>query len=242
MDTALLIIEYIGIVAFAVSGAMVAIDKEADYFGVVLLSLITCFAGGIMRDLLLGSVPPRFFTEFAPFILTCVISSVAVIIFATLFKRVFVEYETRINAVNNIIDASALGLFSVSGVMISVEAGYSSPLIAISMGLISSVGGGLLRDLMLGDIPFIIRKRIYAVASLFGASICYVLYVTLSLSYVVAAIAGILLTFLLRLLATIFKWNMPKAIDFKKLEAEMAREREKNGNTEGQQNGENSLL
>ena len=103
MDTALLIIEYIGIVAFAVSGAMVAIDKEADYFGVVLLSLITCFAGGIMRDLLLGSVPPRFFTEFAPFILTCVISSVAVIIFATLFKRVFVEYETRINAVNNIV-------------------------------------------------------------------------------------------------------------------------------------------
>ena len=228
MDTFLLIIEYIGIFAFAVSGSMVAIDKEADYIGVLLMSLVTSFAGGIMRDVFLGANPPRFFTDFAVYIIICVLTSVAVIIFASVCKRAFIHYEHRIGAFINVIDALGLGAFAVGGVMISVEMGFSSPLVAISMGVISSVGGGLTRDLILRDIPFIIRKRVYALASLLGSAVYYVLAVALSLDPLLASIIGVSSTFALRVFATVFKWNVPKAIDFAALEAQIAAEKAEN--------------
>ena len=226
MDTFLIVLEYIGMFAFSASGAMVAIDKEVDYIGVLLMSLVTCFGGGIMRDILLGCTPPRFFTEFAPFIIVCVCTTVVVIIFATVFKRAFINYEKRINDVNNVVDALGLGAFAVGGVVISVESGFTSPLVAITMGIISSVGGGLTRDLILRDIPFILRKRIYILASLLGASLYYVLAVTLKFDALISCIIGVVSTFILRILATIFKWNIPKAIDFAKLEAIMRKENE----------------
>ena len=163
MDIFFLILEYIGIVAFSVSGAMVAIDKEADYVGIILMSLVTSFAGGIMRDLFLGDAPPKFFTSFQPQIIICVATSVAVIILASIFKRGFIRNERRIESVNNIVDAMGLGVFSVSGTKIAVALGFTSPLIAISMGIISAVGGGLTRDLILRDIPFIMRQQMNTV-------------------------------------------------------------------------------
>lgn len=224
MDIFFLILEYIGIVAFSVSGAMVAIDKEADYVGVLLMSLTTSFSGGIMRDLFLGATPPKFFTSLQPQVAICVTASVAVIVLAAVFKRGFVRNEKRIAAVNNIVDAVGLGVFSVSGTKIAVELGFSSPLIAISMGIITAVGGGLTRDLILRDIPFIIRKRVYAVASLIGAAVYYILAVHLKADEVVSLGAGVLAAFTLRLLATVFKWNIPKAINFATLEKKMKEE------------------
>ena len=221
MDIFFLVLEYIGIVAFSVSGAMVAIDKEADYIGIVLMSLVTGFAGGIMRDLFLGSTPPRFFTSYQYSIIVCVLTSVLVIVLATVFKRGFVRNEEKVNTVNNFIDAIGIGIFAVGGTKIAVELGFTSPLIAISMGVISSVGGGLVRDLILREIPFIIKKRIYALATLAGASVYYILAVKLSVDTVLATCVGVLLTFMLRVLATVFKWNIPKAIDFARLEEEV---------------------
>ena len=224
MEPFIVVIEYIGFFAFAVSGAMVAIDKEADYIGIMLMALVTSFMGGIMRDILIGCTPPRFFTHYTPYIIICLGTSVAVIIFASVFKRAFIHYERRIEAVNNIVDALGLGAFSVGGVVIALENGFDSPLVAITMGVISSVGGGLTRDLILRDIPFIIRKRIYLLASLLGATLYYVLAVALSVDNLLASIVGVASTFTLRVLATLFKWNVPKAIDFKKLEAQIAAE------------------
>ena len=218
METLLTILEFAGIVAFSVSGAMVAIDKEADLVGVIILALVTSFGGGIMRDLFLGNTPPAFFTEYTVQIIVCVSVALAVFFCAAIFKRKYVNQENHINAINNIVDALGLGIFAVAGAAIAYEAGESSPLIVISMGIISSVGGGLVRDLILRDIPFIIRKRIYVLAALAGAVTYYLLFFVVELTAIWSMLIGALVTFALRVLATIFKWNMPKAIKFSELE------------------------
>jgi len=218
MNFVFTLIEYIGIIAFSVSGAMVAIDKEADIVGVLLMSIVTSFGGGILRDLILGYTPPRFFVDFGWEIFAAAISSLAVFFAAAIFKRKYVENERNIDRINNVFDAVGLGIFASYGTSIVIEAGFSSPFIAIAVGgFISSCFGGICRDLALNDIPFVIRKRIYAIASVAGSVVYYVLFMCLSVDSVWATVMGVLVTFVLRMCATAFKWNMPKAIDFEAL-------------------------
>ncbi len=214
VDTLFVIIEYIGVVAFTVSGAMVAIHREADLFGVVFLSVMTAFCGGILRDLCLGITPPSFFSwQSAPKVAVSITVALTVFVLALIFKRAYVANEVRIDRINNVFDALGLGIFAVLGTDMAIEAGYTAPLIAILMGLVSGIGGGMLRDLFLGTVPFVIRKRVYAVATLLGSATYYVLETYLSLG-AYAMLIGVALTFALRMCATIFKWNMPKAINF----------------------------
>ena len=215
MDLIFTVMEYIGTVAFSVSGAMVAIHKEADLFGVLLLSLFTAFGGGIIRDLCLGITPPSFFSpDSFPKVAISLGAAIIVFLIALIFKHTYVKNEQKINSINNVFDALGLGIFAVYGTQISIVSGNTSPFIAILMGLLTGVGGGMLRDLSLGTVPFIIKKRVYAVATIFGASVYYVLVAVLQISSVWATLAGVLSTFILRICATVFKWNMPKAIRF----------------------------
>jgi uncharacterized membrane protein YeiH len=218
MDIIFQVIEYVGIIAFAVSGAMVAIDKEADLVGVFLMAIVTSFGGGILRDVMLGHNPPRFFVDFGIEIAIASVTALIVFLAAVIFKRKYVENENNIGRINNIFDAIGLGIFASYGTGIVIEAGYTSPFIAITLGgFISSCFGGICRDLALNDIPFVIRKRIYALASVAGSTAYYVLFMYFSVDGVWATLIGILTTFVLRMCATAFKWNMPKAIDFEAL-------------------------
>ena len=220
MDVFIIIVEYVGIVAFAISGAMVAIDKEADLFGVVMMAVITSFAGGIFRDLLLGITPPRFFTHYGLMVIVAVASSIVTFIFAAAMKDYYVNNHSRVMAILNIFDAAGLGIFAVAGVAISIETVGNNPYIALTMGLITGVLGGSVRDVCLGTIPFIIRKRIYALAVLAGSAVYYVLYVLTPFGVVWSTLVASAVTFSLRILATVFKWNMPKAIIFSKPDAQ----------------------
>ena len=101
MDIFFAIIEYVGIIAFSVAGAMIAIDKEADIVGVLILALTTAFGGGIMRDLFLGHVPPRFFTDYYVEIAVSLASALLVFVFASIYKKTFLEKERLIGFVNN---------------------------------------------------------------------------------------------------------------------------------------------
>ena len=239
MDIFFIIIENIGVIAFSVAGAMIAIDKEADIAGVLILALTTAFGGGIMRDILLGYIPPRFFTEYYIEIAISLTSAIVVFIFASAYKKTFLEKERLIGSINNFFDAAGLGIFSVYSANMAVEMGYTEPIVVISMGVIASVGGGLVRDLILRDIPFIIKKHVYFVAALLGASVYYVLSVLLSLNPVVASFAGFFVTFVLRILATVFKWNLPRAITFSKIDRidnTKAQEKRKRGEDVSQKN------
>ena len=235
LDTILLAIEIVGVISFAVAGAVVAIDKETDIFGVVFLALMTCFGGGIIRDITIGRNPPAFFRELTSQVVIGTAVALLVFILARVFKRQYVKREQQVLDVNNYIDALAIGIYSVSGVQICLDffaakgqsAGF---LLCAVLGMLTAVGGGLMRDIILRDIPFILRKRVYALAALTGASLYYLLVAVLfpndKVLEIVSQLVCITLVFVIRVLATKLKWNLPKAIKF----AEMADEKdEKDG-------------
>ena len=224
MDAAFLTFEIIGTVAFAISGAIVAIDKETDLFGVLFLAVITSFGGGIIRDTLIGNTPPLFFTNYIP-VISCIVSALAVFIVARLFKRGYIAKEKAVCNINNYFDALGLGVFAVAGTEVCIKAGFTNPFIAITLGMISAVGGGMIRDLILREIPFVLCKRIYAVAALFGASLYYLLDY-LGVPYVICASSGIALVFVVRICATVFKWSLPKAIVFSSLKTDTEKDSE----------------
>ena len=221
METLLEIINIIGIISFAAAGAMVAIDKEADLFGVVTLSLVTCFGGGLIRDMIagqsIGKVLPAVFTELQLEIVICILTALAVFFIAMATKEKYIKEETTVEKINNVLDALGIGVFSVMGTSAYIELGF---FISIFMGLLTSVGGSITRDVILGTIPTVLRKRIYAIACLIGSS-SYYLIVTYFMkgmpsANIVATIACISIIFIIRMCATVFLWNLPVAIKFKK--------------------------
>lgn len=205
------VLSYIGVVAFAVSGSMVAVKKNMDLFGVVFLGVVTAFGGGIMRDCLLGHIPPSFFTNYW-MLLAGAVTAFTVFMVARLLQGRYFSKEHVIEQINNVFDALGLGAFAVTGAQIALQAGYQKQwFLVLSMGLLTAIGGGLLRDLMLREIPFVLKKHIYAIAALAGTATYYILHL-LAMNELAAALAGIAVTFLLRLLATRYKWNLPHPI------------------------------
>ena len=221
METRLLIINIIGFVSFAAAGAMIAIDKETDLFGVIFLSLMTCFGGGILRDVIaghkIGRMLPLFFTDLKMEIIVCVCTALAVFLLAYVFKEKYVKEEATVEKINNVLDALGLGVFAAVGTHDYAELGA---FVAIVMGLTSAVGGSMVRDVLLNNVPMVLRKRVYAVACILGSSVYYLVYKVFMLGMksadVVATICCISVIFVIRMCATIFRWNIPRAIEFSK--------------------------
>ncbi len=223
MQTIVNILEIIGIISFSAAGAMIAIDKEMDIFGVILSAIITCFGGGMLRDVLAGAAigldRPWFFSG-APdanlYIIISVATAIAVFFVALVFKKAYVREERLVRSVNNILDAIGIGVFSAIGTASYVPAG---PFVAITMGMVSSIGGGLVRDVILNEIPFVLRKYIYAIPTIIGSAAYYLILVCIlpntDYGKTVATVICVVIIFVIRMLATYFKWNMPKAIDFR---------------------------
>lgn len=209
--TFFLICEWLGTAAFAVSGAMVAVDTGMDLFGVIFLAMITALGGGTLRDMIIGHFPPRMFTNYQ-YLLLAVFCAVTVFLLADIYKDRYVKSEHGIERVNNVFDAIGLGVFAVSGARIGMEAGFMDNAFLVTfLGMTTAVGGGMIRDVLLQRIPFVLNKRVYAVAAIAGALTYWVIeYVFLT--PVLAYAVGWLVTVTLRLLATIYKWNLPRAI------------------------------
>ena len=209
--TFFLVCEWLGTAAFAVSGAMVAIDKGMDLFGVIFLAMITALGGGTLRDVLIGHFPPRMFTNYQ-FLALAVCCALVVFVMADLFKERYVRSEGGIERVNNVFDAIGLGVFAVSGARIGMEAGFADNAFLVTfLGMTTAVGGGMIRDVLLQRIPFVLNKRVYAVAAIAGALTYWGIEVVF-LNPVLAYAVGWLVTVTLRMLATIYKWNLPRAI------------------------------
>lgn len=215
MDLFYTIIESIGVVAFSISGAMVAIRRKTDLFGVILLAIITTLGGGLTRDVIFSFSPPAFFQS-KEYLLISTIVSIVVFLFARKFSNTYLQNETRIEHINDIFDALGLGIFAVMGVKVAFEQGYENDaLISISCGALTCICGGMLRDVLTNSTPFVLVKRIYALAAIAGASTYYLLYIyseRIGVEDSLAMILGLAVTFVLRVLAMAFKWNMPKAI------------------------------
>ena len=223
METIVDILAIIGIISFSASGAMSAIDREMDAFGVVFIAVLTCFGGGLIRDVLAGAAikidRPWFFSGDATanlYIIISVVTAIAVFFVALVFKRLYVKEERLVLSVNNILDAIGIGAFAAMGTGKYLSTG---PFIAITMGMLTCVGGGLIRDGIFAEVPSFLRKHVYMLPTILGSAAYYivavVIFPTEEYGKMVATVTCLVITFVIRMLATYFKWNMPKAIDFK---------------------------
>ncbi len=204
------IIEVIGTIAFASSGAMVAIRKRLDLFGVLVLGATTAVGGGIIRDIILQITPPGSFQNPVYFMLAAI--TVGVIFLICYLNPYFLDmrFLEGYERLMNILDAIGLGAFTVLGAQKAVYAGYENyRFLAIFLGVVTGVGGGLLRDMMAGITPYILKKHIYACASILGA-MAYI-YGRLLIPDSLALVIGAAVVIIVRMLATRYRWNLPVA-------------------------------
>jgi len=199
-------VEYLGTIAFAVSGAIVGIRKHMDIFGVAILGLVTACGGGLIRDMVLNVMPAAVFRN--PVFATIAIITSLVVFLPPIRKRVL--QNSRIQELA-LFWADTLGLaaFTITGLRtaIIVYPGGSAFFYCF-LAVITACGGGLLRDVMAQEMPAIFVKKIYAVASLAGALTSKLLW---RVSPLGAFLAGAALVVLIRFLAMHFRWNLPRA-------------------------------
>lgn len=203
-------IEAIGTIAFASSGAMVAIKQRLDLFGMVVLGVTTAVGGGMLRDIIIGNVPPGLFKD-PIYVLLAFITVMLLFIIVRLNQKFLAgrSMETY-EKVMNLFDAIGLGAFTVVGMDTAVLSGYGDyHFLIIFLGVITGVGGGILRDIMAGQTPYVLRKHIYACASIAGA----ILYACIRncMDSNLAMLIGSFSVVFIRLLAARFRWNLPTA-------------------------------
>lgn len=205
----LLVLEIIGTIAFAVSGAFVAIKAKLDVFGVIFIGVVTAVGGGMTRDILIGATPPAIFSNLY-ILLVAAATSAIVFIIAYVKRKKFDSLREKIEHINNFFDAIGLAAFSVMGTELAFVKGFSSnPCLSIVLGMLTGVGGGIFRDILTDTTPYIFKKHIYALASIGGATLYYVLRLYVE-GTVVSSVIGMLFVILIRLLATKYRWSLPK--------------------------------
>ena len=209
MDLFISVCEIIGTVAFAASGALIAMKKHMDLLCVIVLGVVTAIGGGIIRDVILGITPPLAFRD--PL---CAIIAVAtsIVLFFPWVRHKLNRNQRLFDASLLIMDSVGLGMFTVMGIWNALDFDPDrSTFLLVFVGVITGVGGGVLRDLLAGNTPYILVKHIYACASLAGALCCALLWKHIP-SYA-AMLIGLLIVLIIRLLSAYFKWNLPRATD-----------------------------
>lgn len=210
MERFIFFLEILGTMAFSLSGAMTAIRKNMDIFGVIILGITTAVGGGMLRDIVLGSHPPRVFSS--P-VYVAVATAVAVLTFLPALRHWMAKNQLLFDQLLRIMDALGLGIFTVVGVQVGFETGYEIGFfLLIFLGTITGVGGGVIRDMMAGDRPYIFIKHVYASASLAGAALCSLLWQPAG--RLAAMMVGLVAVVTIRMLAAHFRWSLPRANDF----------------------------
>lgn len=200
-------LEIVGTITFAISGATLGLEKGMDLMGITILGLTTGVGGGIIRDLIVGQTPPLTFRN-PIYLIVSIITSV--IVFLPPARKWIFSKSTLYEMLMLVMDSVGLGVFTVSG----IQAGYAATsihgVILLSfVGVVTGVGGGVLRDMMAGDRPYIFVKHFYASASLIGAIFCTVLWNNIDQRIAMTGGAAIILV--LRLMAARYRWSLPKA-------------------------------
>ena len=214
------IFEIFGCASFAISGVMVAKHRRMDIFGAVILGCATAVGGGMIRDLILGQTPPAMFTN-RIYVETAFFVSVADFIFeklraGRLLKKIanvemahMMARARRIDTLITATDSVGLAVFVVVGTRAAFEAGYPhNGFLCVFVGVLTGIGGGILRDVLAGQMPLIMRKRVYGVAAIIGAAVYYKV-VSGGADGMSASAVSILATVLVRYLAIHYNWNLP---------------------------------
>lgn len=208
-DMIIFIMEMMGTIAFAASGAMMGVEKKMDIFGVAVLGVVTSVGGGMIRDIVLGITPPNVFRN--P-VYALVATLTSCLVFGLLYvKRHLMEghFKATYEKVLLVMDTIGLGIFTVVGVNTGIEQGYVEKMfLLVFLGTVTGIGGGILRDMMAGVPPYVFVRHVYASASIVGAIVCVKTY--RSFGAVVSMLVSFLVIIMIRFLAAKYHWNLPR--------------------------------
>ncbi len=205
------LLEIVGTIAFASSGAMLGIRKNMDIFGVNVLGITTAVGGGCVRGLLLGIHPPKMFQNFAyvgTAILTSCLLFVVFFIKKELLESTFLE---RYERVMSALDAVGLGIFTVMGIRTAMDlegSHFDHWFLLVFVGVATGIGGGMMRDVMAGETPFVFIKHVYACAALIGAFLY--IFLCRAVPDIGAMLVSSITVVAVRLLAAHYRWNLPR--------------------------------
>ena len=191
--------ELIGTVAFAVSGALVAVEKKLDYFGITFMAIITAVGGGIIRDIIINLPLPVALSDPVYIIISIVTAAIVI---------AFYKWVKKINALIVIFDAVGLAAFTAIGAKAALNNDVYTPFVVITLSLLTGTGGGILRDMFAREIPFVLRKEVYATACIAGAAAFLISYSYLGTQQAMYICFGI--TLVIRLICVKFDWNIAK--------------------------------
>jgi uncharacterized membrane protein YeiH len=194
------VLDWVGTLAFALSGGLLGVKKRFDLFGVLFLSFVVSVAGGMMRDVLIGAIPPVAITDIHYF----AIAMVGGLITFYWYPKV-TSHQRQIL----LLDAVGLGLFAVTGAQKAIDHGIN-PVMAAILGMLTGIGGGMTRDVLAGDIPFVLRADLYALAALAGAGLVSIGTI-LDVSPTYLMLLGAAACIFLRLMAIYRSWRAPVA-------------------------------
>lgn len=198
IPTSFVIIEFVGTMAFAVSGIRLASSKRFDWFGALIVGMATAIGGGTIRDVMLGVTP--FWLTNSIYIICCAISLLWVVLFG--------KYLIRQQNTLFIFDTIGLALFNVIGVEKALQFGFPY-WTAVVMGSITGAGGGVIRDILINEVPLIFRKEIYAMACVAGGVIYVLLHALTDCSAEMNALLSSVVVIVVRVLAVRHHWHLP---------------------------------
>lgn len=210
VDQIIFTTELIGVIAFAVSGAMLGVEKKLDIFGIMVFAATTACGGGVVRDILLGVIPPMMFRK-SIYVMIALISSVVAFGAASKLGGFWAKHVDAYNSWMNFLDALGLGVFAATSVNTVMQLyPKSGVFMATFMGTITAVGGGVIRDTLANEIPLIFRKHIYAIAAIIGSVVHYYM-MKAGVSATTSMFVCIGIIVVIRVLAAHYRWNLPKA-------------------------------
>jgi uncharacterized membrane protein YeiH len=191
-------LDLFGTMAFAVNGAIKAVEHRLDIFGVIFLATITGLAGGIMRDVVLGRIPPSGISELS-FVSIAVVTAVAVYQYPRIKSQIglFLTF-----------DAVGLGVFTIIGATIALNIYGFNVLLMVFAGMITAIGGGIIHDALVNETPLVFRKELYASISFVGV-LMYALLVSEGVNLEISSIICIIFVTVFRIMAIHYKWNLP---------------------------------
>jgi uncharacterized membrane protein YeiH len=202
------IIENIGLIAFAISGAVVAAKKDMDLFGINLMALVTATGGGLIRDIIIDRIPPVMFVNPSLTIITLITANIAFVIMylkKPMPKGITPVYDKLLFW----LDTLGLAAFTVDGAFAGIYSDYSDNLFLVAfLGVITGIGGGLIRDVLADKVPYVLVKHVYAIACIAGAAVTVLLW-RFTGSELLSSICGFTTIVLMRFLAMHFEWNLP---------------------------------
>lgn len=203
IQTLIYALDLFGTMAFAVTGAFKAIEHKADIVGIIILATMTGVAGGTMRDIIIGRFPPNSISD--PWYVVITICTAIVIFF--MYPRLQKHWNLFLK-----FDALGLGVFTIIGAIFAYHV-FGLNFLAIALaGMLTAVGGGILRDLFVNEIPIVFVKELYASASFVGVLVFYLL-LFIGMELYMTAIIGMVITTVLRLIAMKYNWNLPRVRD-----------------------------